>query len=255
MQLQFEKRGIPCLQTVKREAQSQEQTQELRISDGMPDIGSIIGAWGQVIVRSKEWLGDGMSVSGGTMIWVQYMPEEGGQPRCVESWLPFQMRWSFPQTQRDGSILTQCILRSVDARSTSARKMMLRANVSVLAWAVERQEKELFAPVDLPDDIQIKLQRYPMHLPAVIGPASLTPVNKNILFIHLGIMPYVLNIVIIFKKIEHLFNLCLYISGNCNGILRNHFDFGISKHITLLFKLVSYRRKICHRQGFITAVS
>jgi len=169
LQLQFEKRGIPCLQTVKREAQSQEQTQELRISDGMPDIGSIIGAWGQVIVRSKEWLGDGMSVSGGTMIWVQYMPEEGGQPRCVESWLPFQMRWSFPQTQRDGSILTQCILRSVDARSTSARKMMLRANVSVLAWAVERQEKELFAPVDLPDDIQIKLQRYPMHLPVEAG--------------------------------------------------------------------------------------
>lgn len=169
MQLQFEKQGIPCLQTVKRELQSQEQTQELRISDGMPDIGSIIGAWGQVILRSKEWLGDGMSVSGGTMVWVQYMPEGGGEPQCVESWLPFQMRWSFPQTQRDGTILTQCALRSVDARSLSARKMMLRTNVSILGWAMEKQEQELFVPVDIPEDIQIKTQRYPMQLPVEAG--------------------------------------------------------------------------------------
>lgn len=169
MQLQFEKRGIPCLQTVKREAQSQEQTQELRISDGMPDIGSIIGAWGQVILRSKEWQGDGMSVSGGTMVWVQYMPEEGGEPQCVESWLPFQLRWSFPQTQHDGTILTQCLLRSVDARSLSARKMMLRTNVSILGWALEKQEHEVFAPADIPEDIQLRTQRYPMLIPVEAG--------------------------------------------------------------------------------------
>ena len=169
MQLQFEKQGIPCLQTVKRELQSQEQTQELRISDGMPDIGSIIGAWGQVILRSKEWQGDGMSVSGGTMIWVQYMPEEGGEPQCVESWLPFQMRWSFPQTQRDGNILTQCFLRNVDARSLSARKMMLRTNVSVLGWAVEKQEQEIYVPAGIPDDVQIKTQQYPIQLPIEAG--------------------------------------------------------------------------------------
>ena len=143
MQLQFAKQEISCLHTLKREVQSQEQTQELRISDGMPDIGSIIGAWGQVILRSKEWQSDGMTVSGGTMVWIQYLPEEGGQPQCVESWLPFQMRWSFPGTQHDGTIFTQCMLRSVDARSLSARKMMIRSNVSVLAWAMEQDTKDL----------------------------------------------------------------------------------------------------------------
>ena len=54
MQLQFEKQEIPCLHTLKREVQSQEQTQEIRVSDGMPDIGCVIGAWGQVILRSKS---------------------------------------------------------------------------------------------------------------------------------------------------------------------------------------------------------
>ena len=165
MQLQFEKQGISCLKTLKREIQSQEQTQELRISDGMPDIGSIIGAWGQVILRGKEWQGDGMSISGGTMVWVQYMPEEGGPPQCVESWLPFQMQWSFPQSQHDGNILAQCILRSVDARSLSARKLLFRVNVSVLAMAFEKQEQMLFKPSEIPEDIHLRVERYPVLLP------------------------------------------------------------------------------------------
>lgn len=169
MQLQFEKQGIPCLQTLKREIQSQEQTQELRISDGMPDIGSIIGAWGQVILRGKEWQGDGMNISGGTMVWVQYMPEEGGPPQCVESWLPFQMQWSFPQSQHDGTIMAQCILRSVDARSLSARKLLLRANVSVLAMALEKQDETIFVPSEIPEDIQLRMERYPMLLPVEAG--------------------------------------------------------------------------------------
>ena len=169
MQLQFEKQEIPCLHTLKREVQSQEQTQEIRVSDGMPDIGSVIGAWGQVILRSKEWQADAMNISGGTMVWVQYLPEEGGQPCCVESWLPFQMRWPLPQTQHDGTILAQCILRGVDARSTSARKMMLRSNVSVLAWAMENQEGEIFAPVDVPEDVELLKRTYPMELPVEAG--------------------------------------------------------------------------------------
>ena len=169
MQLQFEKKEIPCLHTVKREVQSQEQTQELRISDGMPDIGSIVGAWGQVILRSKEWQENGMTVSGGTMVWVQYLPEEGGGPQCVESWLPFQMRWNFPGTKNDGKIMTQCILRSVDARSTSARKMMLRTNVSVLGWAMENEAFTVYEPADLPEDIYLKKVKYPIQLPAEAG--------------------------------------------------------------------------------------
>lgn len=169
LQLQFEKKEIPCLRTVKREVQNHEQTQELRVSDGMPDIGSIVGAWGQVILRSKEWQEDGMTVSGGTMVWVQYIPEEDGQPQCVESWLPFQMRWSFPGTQYDGKILTQCILRSVDARSTSARKLMLRTNVSVLGWALENEICELYEPTEIPEDIHLRKARYPVQLPVEAG--------------------------------------------------------------------------------------
>lgn len=169
MQLQFTKRGLSCLHTIKRQVQSQEQTQELRISDGMPDIGSIIGAWGQVILRSKEWQSDGMIVSGGTMVWVQYLPEEGIEPQCVETWLPFQMRWNFPETQHDGVIFTQCMLRSVDARSLSARKLMIRSNVSILAWAMMQENQELYEPESVPEDVQLLTKNYSMELPSEAG--------------------------------------------------------------------------------------
>ena len=169
MQLQFEKQVISCLQTVKRELQSQEQTQEVRVSDGMPDIGSIIGSWGQVILRGKEWQGDGMTVSGGTMTWTLYQPEGGGVPQLVESWLPFQFRWSLPQTQQDGTIFACPVLCSVDARTLSSRKMMLRTNVSVWGWAMEKQEQEICLPGEYPSDIQLLRERYPMELPVEAG--------------------------------------------------------------------------------------
>lgn len=194
MQLQFEKQVISCLQTVKRELQSQEQTQEVRVSDGMPDIGSIIGSWGQVILRGKEWQGDGMTVSGGTMTWTLYQPEGGGVPQLVESWLPFQFRWSLPQTQQDGTIFACPVLCSVDARTLSSRKMMLRTNVSILGWAMVKQEQAYFAPAEVPADVQLRREQYHMELPVEAGekafaleetlqlPPSAPPVEQPLYF-------------------------------------------------------------------------
>ena len=55
MELQFQANKIPCLQQVKAESQTLEQTQELRLTDGMPEVGSVLGAWGQMIVRCTQW--------------------------------------------------------------------------------------------------------------------------------------------------------------------------------------------------------
>jgi len=169
LELQFQKNEIPCLCTLLRKHETQEQTQEVRISDGMPDIGNILGSWGQVILRGKEWGSDSLTVSGGTMVWVQYIPEEGGAPKTVEAWIPFQMRWTIPPTQHDGVMLAQSLLKSVDSRSTSARKLMIRTNVSTLLHAMERCQKEIYSPVDLPEDVQINTVTYPILLPSESG--------------------------------------------------------------------------------------
>ena len=169
MELTFNKTACPCLRKAVRQAQTQEQTQEVRLPDSMPDIGRVLGSWGQALIRSKEWRGSAMAVSGGVMAWVLYAPEDGSAPRSIEAWIPFQLRWEFPQTERDCVMSIAALVRSIDARSTSARKMMVRANVSVLGEAYEPIEPEIWMPENVPDDLQLLKATYPMELPKEAG--------------------------------------------------------------------------------------
>ena len=92
MEIAFQKAEFPCLTAAVNEVQNSEQTQELRLPDGMPDVGKVLCAWGQTILRGKEWRSDSLTVSGGMLIWVLYTPEDGSECRIVDGWLPFQLR-------------------------------------------------------------------------------------------------------------------------------------------------------------------
>ena len=165
MDMQFEKIPIAYLQTLTGQLRTQEQTLELRLPDGMPDIGRVLGAWGQVIVRGKEWNSDNMAVSGGVMAWVLYTPESGDDVRSVEAWLPLTMKWELPMTRHDGKILVSCLLQGIDARSTSARKLMVRATVGMLGEAWLPEEAQAAMPGELPEDIELLKQTFPVFLP------------------------------------------------------------------------------------------
>lgn len=169
MELKFEKTPCRCLKRILREVKNIEQTQEIRLPDGMPDIGRIIGAWGQVILRSKEWQGSAVGASGGIMVWVMYAPDDASDFQCVEAWLPFQGKWDLPDTDREGVIRLMPLLRNVDARTVSARKMMVRAGVGMLAEALIPHEAEVFVASDLPEGVEILKNVYPMKLPKEAG--------------------------------------------------------------------------------------
>lgn len=169
MNMKFSQTYCPCLRRVVDQIQTQEQTQEVRLPEAMPDIGRVLGAWGKVMIRSKEWRNGGMGVSGGVMAWAMYVPEDGGAPQSIECWIPFQMKWEFPETERDGFIRIVPALKSIDARSTSARKMMVRANISLLGQGLETRDAEVFSPVDVPEDVQLLKNSYPMELPVESG--------------------------------------------------------------------------------------
>lgn len=169
MELQFRKTPLNCLRRAAWEVKNEEQTQEVKIPEAMPDIGKVLGAWGQPVIRGKEWRGSSMSMSGGVMAWVLYAPEDGSGPRTVESWIPFQMRWDFPQTQRDGSMIFDCRIANMDARTVSARKLMVRCSLSVAGEALEPAQMDIYAPDDLPEDIQVLRNAYPVRLPVEAG--------------------------------------------------------------------------------------
>ena len=167
--MQFDRISVPYLQRLTDQLRSQEQTLEIRLPDGMPDIGRVLGAWGQVIVRSKEWGSGTMSLSCGVMAWVLYMPEDGEQVQSVEAWLPFTVKWELPETRYDGKILASCLLKSVDARSTSARKLMVRANLETVGEAWQGAEAQVAVPGEVPEDVAVLTASYPVLLPKEAG--------------------------------------------------------------------------------------
>ncbi len=164
MELEFENTKLSCLTPLVSAWQQQEQTQEVKLPEGMPDIGRTLGAWGQWILRSKQWNNDGMSVNGGVLAWVLYAPEDGSEPRSMETWIPFQNGWQFPRQEREGAILTSGMLCSVDARTLSARKLMLRANIASFGQALLPGDVEIPCAKEVPDGVQLLQNRYPMRL-------------------------------------------------------------------------------------------
>ncbi len=172
MELQFEKTVMPCLRTVVREMQAQELTQEVRLTDGMPDIGKVLASWGQILIRGKQWHNGAAGVNGGIMVWVLYLPEEGNEPQSVEAWIPFQCKWDVSEATRDGNICIQPVLREVDARSLSARKLMVRAGIGLLGEATVPSETEFYTPGEIPEDVQLLRNTYAVQLPVEAGEKS-----------------------------------------------------------------------------------
>ena len=169
MDLQFRKGRIPYLRTIANEVQTQEQTQEVRLPDGMPDIGRVLSCWGQVLIRGKEWRSGGIGVNGGAIARVLYAPEDGSYLQCVETWLPFQMKWDIDASAQDGTISVIPMLESIDARSTSARKLVVRASIGIQMQARSSDDAEVYQPEELPEDVCVLKNTYPMILPAESG--------------------------------------------------------------------------------------
>lgn len=169
MQLQFSKKTLRFLGCAVREVRNTELTQEIRLPDGMPDIGRMLTAWGQIMLRSKQWQGGEIELSGGVKVWVLYTPEDGTEPRVTEGWLPFQLKWNPEPVEREGPVRMMPLLRFVDSRSTSARKMMIRVGVGVLAQGFYPAEAEIHTPEDVPEDVQILKNTYPVRLSVDAG--------------------------------------------------------------------------------------
>lgn len=174
MEIMFETVRCPYLTPALRETQTQEVTQEIRISDGQPDINRVIGAWGQVILRSKEWQGGSLTLTGGVMAWVLYTSGEEQGEQILEEWLPFRMKWELPEGTGEGTMRAQCLLRFADARNVSPRKLMVRCGVSVMLEAMTPATAEIPRPVAEEKSLQLLKHSYPVLLPKEAGEKSFT---------------------------------------------------------------------------------
>ena len=146
MQLQWDRTQIPAMGTVVQGVQNQEQTLELRLPEGMPDLGRILVAGGQARLSSKQWRSDSVTLSGGIQAWALFAPEDGSAPQLVEGWIPFSGKWTLPEGSREGILDARITLRSLDGRVLSPRKLLLRASVALCAEALCPQEVSVCRP-------------------------------------------------------------------------------------------------------------
>lgn len=172
MDVNFQNRECSCLNQAMREVQNSEQTQEIRLTEGMPDVGRILSAWGQPILRSKEWGTDTLNYTGGMMVWVLYAPEDGSPERCIEGWIPFQLRWDVPEELPEGQLRLRLLPRLVDARSVSPRKILVRAGMAVLAEAFVPARISVPELEAVPEGVELLRRTYPVRLMKEAGEKS-----------------------------------------------------------------------------------
>ena len=172
MDLNFQNREVSCLSHALREIQNSEQTQEIKLTEGMPDVGRIVSAWGQPILRGKEWGADTLNYTGGMMVWVLYAPEDGSPEQCVEGWIPFQLRWDIPEELPEGQIRLRLLPRLVDARSVSPRKILVRAGMAVSAEAFVPTQVPVPELETAPDGVELLRRTYPVRLVKEAGEKS-----------------------------------------------------------------------------------
>lgn len=164
MDVQFETTKITCLEPVFQEVRSTELTQQIKLPDAMPDVGRILMAWGQPILRGKEWADGQLSANGGMLVWVLYEPEDGSGCQCLDGWIPFQLKWDLPEETPEGSARFICRTRLVEGRGISPRKITLRCNLAVQAEAYSPVQRELETPAKKEGKVELLEAVYPLRL-------------------------------------------------------------------------------------------
>lgn len=180
MELEFQKTNFSCLQECLLEVQNGEETLEIRIPDGTGDIGRVLAAWGQPVLRSKEWRDRQIGVSCGMMVWVLYYPEEETQIQCLEGWIPYQFHWDLPQPAKEGTLRASLAVRFVDARSVSPRKIMVRSGMGVMLQALVEQQCTVRIPREM-EQVEMLKRNYPVRYMKECGEKTFQ-VTENLSF-------------------------------------------------------------------------
>lgn len=163
MDMNMQETVYPCLKTVCNVVQHMEQTQEIRLTEDLPDVGKIIGAWGQVITRGKEWRSDSVHYSGGVIVHILYLPENGTQSICLDSWIPLQAKWDLPDQTPEGVFTVSTLTKYIDARSVNPRKIMIRAGIAAYGQAMVASQIDMVSTDADEEGVELLRKNYPMR--------------------------------------------------------------------------------------------
>ena len=179
MEIQFREKPCEFLRRIVHETAQQEETADVIVPDSFPDVARIVCCSASVIVRSKECRTGSVTLSGGIRACAVYVPEDGSQPRALDQYIPFSLRTDHPALSEQTQCVTDCFVRSADARMLNSRKVMFRVNLGCITDGYEPQSEAFYEPVETPPALQLKRQSFPLLLPAATGERSF-PISETL---------------------------------------------------------------------------
>lgn len=130
MELAFQENRTQCMEQLFYDTVIQEETAEIIVPEGWPDIFRVVDCFAAVQLRQKE-VGTGIvTVSGGVRGGILYVPEGEQKPKLLQTYLPFTVKKEIERLEVNDKVQVDLQVCQADARMISSRKAMLRLSLS-----------------------------------------------------------------------------------------------------------------------------
>lgn len=140
MELAFQENQTKCMEQLFHDTVIQEETVEIIVPEGWPDIYRVVDSFAEVALRQKE-VGTGIvTVSGGVRGGILYVSEEEQTPKLLQTYLPFTVKKEIERLEVNDKVQVQLQVCGADARMISSRKAMLRVNLASIFKAYTSQQ-------------------------------------------------------------------------------------------------------------------
>ena len=163
MELTTREMPLDYLQRTVLETICQEQTAELAVPDGLPDIERVLTVTGLPVLQEKHCENGELRLSGGVQAAVVYLPVGESTPQRLEGWLPFTVRKN--GNASTGCLIEQTWLRSIDARRNGERRVTVRANLGTKLELLQPERLTVKSVEPPTDGLQLRRATYPVQLP------------------------------------------------------------------------------------------
>ena len=136
-----------------------EESRDVVVPDTMPDVGTVLSTTGTAVIRGKDVSAGRVRIEAAVPVRVAYLPEEGGQPCCLETELSFYCSLEDPSIPEDSVCVSRLRLLRLQSRLLNPRKLAVEGELLVEAACYEPGELSMpGAPEDGEAGVRAKLE-------------------------------------------------------------------------------------------------
>ena len=131
MEIKFNCNEFEYLKRIYSETAIHEETMEIMVSDGLPDVDKIIDTGGVVLLRSKSTESGQGEIAGEAEICVLYLPDGSNSVCKLEVILPFVHKTENREINDETIVTAELSIKKVYAKPVNPRKVIVKAEILI----------------------------------------------------------------------------------------------------------------------------